>query len=84
MIKVTVQSKNGLHARPASVLVKKAAAYEGDITLFKGDKSANAKSIMKVMGLGLQCGDEVCIEASGEGAEQMEKELATIIEEADE
>ncbi|HHT20521.1 MAG TPA: HPr family phosphocarrier protein [Tissierellia bacterium] len=60
---VTIQAKNGLHARPAAELVKLAAASEGDVTIIKGDKEVSAKSIMRLMSLGILQGDEVGIKA---------------------
>ena len=62
MRKVTISAKNGLHARPAAELVKLATAHDGEITISKGDKSASAKSIMRLMSLGILHGDEVCLE----------------------
>ncbi len=74
----TIKDKMGIHARPAAVMAKEAKNY-GDtvITVNFGDKSANASQLMKVMGLGVKCGDEVKITVEGPDedavAEAMEK-----------
>lgn len=55
----------GIHARPAGVLVKTAAEFESEITIFKGEKSADAKRIFAVMGLSVKKGDTVRVTVSG-------------------
>lgn len=47
--KIKVENKLGLHARPAAMLVQAISKYESDITVSKGTKRVNAKSIMGVM-----------------------------------
>lgn len=66
---VTVGSSQGLHARPAKLFVEAAQNTGAKVTVAKGDKSVNAASILGVMSLGVDKGDEVTITAEGEGAE---------------
>jgi len=56
----------GIHARPAGLLVKKAASFKSDITISKNDKTADLKKIFGIMGLGVKQGDKVVIKISGE------------------
>ena len=56
----------GIHARPAGLLVKKAASFKSDITISKNDKTADLKKIFGIMGLGVKQGDKVGIKISGE------------------
>lgn len=67
MVEVSIRIKNptGLHARPASILVKEAMKYKSKISLIKNDKEYNAKSIMSVMAMGAAMGDEIKIKADG-------------------
>lgn len=67
---VTVQHEVGLHARPASLFVRKAGEFNSDITVTCGDRSANAKSILSVLTLGVHKGAEIEIEAEGEDADE--------------
>ncbi len=67
---LVITNKIGLHARPATLLVKTATAFESDIALVKGDKSVNAKSMLAVMSAGVKAGDTVIVRASGEDEEQ--------------
>ena len=45
----TIKDELGIHARPAGLLVKKAASYASTIMIGKGEKSADAKRIFGVM-----------------------------------
>ena len=71
----------GIHARPAGLLVKKAAEFKSDITLLKGDKTADAKKIFSVMALGAKCADEITVKISGVDEESAAAELQTFFEE---
>ena len=55
----------GIHARPAGVLVKTASEFESEITIFKEEKSADAKRIFAVMGLSAKKGDTLRVTVSG-------------------
>jgi phosphocarrier protein HPr len=55
----------GIHARPATVLVQHASKYDSAINLEYKGKSVNLKSIMGVMALGIGFGAEVKISADG-------------------
>lgn len=63
----TVTNETGLHARPASQFVQLAKKFESDITItnLKTSKSADAKSIIKVLILSLIKGTPLRIEAEG-------------------
>ena len=62
---IIVQNKVGLHARPAALFVQAATAHQSKITVTKGEKSGNAKSIMGILALGVQKNDEIVINADG-------------------
>ena len=55
----------GIHARPAGILVKTAAEFESQITIYKDEKAADAKRIFAVMGLSVKKGDTVRVTVSG-------------------
>ncbi|GLU49679.1 HPr family phosphocarrier protein [Nocardiopsis ansamitocini] len=77
--RVKIESKVGLHARPASLFVKAASAFDGDVHVAKGDAApVSAKSILGVMSLGAKHGDEIVVTAEGEGAEALLDTLAEI------
>lgn len=64
--KITVINKSGIHLRPASELSKIAAHLKSDITLTKGEKTVNPKSVLMLMSSGIVCGDEIIVECEGE------------------
>ena len=65
-----IQLANGLEARPVAVLVQKASMFDSKIYIEAEGKKVNAKSIMGMMSLGLNAGEEVTVIAEGteEGA----------------
>lgn len=76
---VVVENKTGLHARPAALFVQTAAQYAADITLRKGDKTINAKSILMVLGLGITQGTKISIAATGSDEEPAVNALTELI-----
>lgn len=61
----TLNNPQGLHARPASLLVQAATQSKSDVTLIKNNKEYNAKSILGVLSLGAQKGDTLEIKIEG-------------------
>lgn len=61
----TVSDPEGMHARPAGLLVAKAQEYQSSIIVTRNGKSVDAKRIFGVMGLGVKQGDEVTVKVQG-------------------
>ena len=61
----TIKAEVGLHARHAGILVRVTSRYQSEITLSLGDRSANAKSVLALMGLGVRKGDLVKLTVEG-------------------
>lgn len=78
---VTVASKVGLHARPASLLIKAAAAAGVPVTIGRvGETAVNAASMLSVLALGAKHGEEIEITVvDGEGADAILAELVDIV-----
>ena len=79
-IEVILNNESGLHARPASMIVKEAGKYKSEIKIIKGEKEYNPKSIMSVLSMGAVKGDTLLIKAIGEDAEVALGELKDFIE----
>ena len=62
---VTIKLAGGLEARPVAMLVQVASQFEASVYLDTEDKHVNAKSIMGMMSLGLDTGDELTVVADG-------------------
>ncbi len=63
---IQIKLKNGLEARPVALLVQEASKYDSTIYIHSGDKRVNAKSIMGMMSLHLNNGDELEVSADGQ------------------
>lgn len=77
---VEIRNKLGLHARPASLVVKLAGKFESEIQLIKEDTEINAKSILGVMMLAAGPGQRVTITADGSDEIEAVDALASLIE----
>ncbi|NNE95520.1 MAG: HPr family phosphocarrier protein [Acidimicrobiales bacterium] len=77
---VEITNPSGLHARPATLIVQLVQASPADLTIIKGDKPANAASIMSVLALGGSTGDTVSLTASG-GSDADQAELVASVTE---
>lgn len=78
--RVLVENRLGLHAKPASMFVQKANQFQSEVYIRKDQTRVNAKSIMGVMILSVQKGDEIDIEATGDDEENAVNELTALIE----
>lgn len=62
----TIQDELGIHARPAGMLAKAAAACKSVITIDNGTKKADAKRLMAIMSMGVKKGHTVTVTVEGE------------------
>lgn len=76
-----ITDPEGIHARPAGLLVKAAKKYASELKITKGEKTANMKTIFAIMGLGVKTGEEVTITAEGEDEEKAVTELESFFKE---
>ncbi len=76
---VVVASTHGLHARPAAIFTQAAAKAGVPVTIAKNGRSVNAASILGVISLGVDHGDEVELSVEGEGADQVLDELTGLL-----
>ena len=81
-LKHLVLNEQGIHARSATVLVSTAMRYCSNITLWKGDESADMKKLFQVMKLCVKQNTLIIIGISGqdevEAAKDVEKVLSTL------
>ena len=80
--RVNVGWTEGLHARPASIFVRAATASGVPVTVSKADGSpVNAASMLAVLGLGAQGGEEIVLSSEAEDAEAALDRLARLVAE---
>jgi phosphocarrier protein len=77
---VTLRNATGLHARPAKVFAKAAAASSADVVVMKDGREVNAKSVLSVLTLDCHQGDEIVIRTEGDGAAETLAELVRLVE----
>ena len=58
-----IKDRNGIHARPAGLLAKKATEYDFDILLECKGKVADIKRLLAIMSMGIKMGDTVKLNA---------------------
>ena len=78
-ILLAVTDKEGIHARPATILVQTASKYTSDVSLSYNGKSVNLKSIMGVMSLGVGQNADVTITAEGDDEAKAIEAIAEIM-----
>ena len=77
---VTLENATGLHARPAKIFARAAAASAADVSVEKDGRRVNAKSVLSVLTLDCHQGDEILISVDGEDADATLAELVALVE----
>ncbi|SMB99678.1 phosphocarrier protein [Thermanaeromonas toyohensis ToBE] len=76
---VIVTNEAGLHARPAALFVKTAQTFKSKVVIKHGEREADAKSILGVMGLGITKGTPIIIWAEGEDEREAVEALEKLV-----
>lgn len=63
--KITVNNESGLHMRPGRLFVQQAKQQECEVTVVLNDKSANGKSLVQLLKLGIDSGKEITLRCEG-------------------
>jgi phosphotransferase system HPr (HPr) family protein len=79
---VTVRNPEGLHARPADLLVRIASKYESTILIGKDGEMVDCKSILSLLTLGAGQGTELSVSAEGADATAALESIAQLFEAA--
>ena len=77
--KIVIKNKLGLHARPAALFVQVANKFDSDITVKKGSRKVNGKSIMGILTLEAGSGSAVFVKIEGNDAHQAMTELEKVL-----
>ncbi|HTF20957.1 MAG TPA: HPr family phosphocarrier protein [Chryseolinea sp.] len=62
----TITSMEGIHARPATKLVRLAKEYRSNISLKKGDRLVKLNSMLNILTMGAREGDTITIIVEGD------------------
>ncbi len=77
---IIVNHKTGIHARPAALIQNIAKEFKQNITISLNDKTADAKSILDILNLGISYQDSIVIKVYGDNAEKIAENISSIIE----
>jgi phosphotransferase system HPr (HPr) family protein len=76
-IRMTVIDESGLHARPAARFVQAASRFASRIVIRNGEREADAKSLISLLGLAVRLSSVITVAAEGSDAEAALASLAT-------
>ncbi|MDR2368075.1 MAG: HPr family phosphocarrier protein [Deltaproteobacteria bacterium] len=66
----TITDPDGIHARPAGLLVKRLQGFPCSVTIGKGEKSADGKKLFALMKLGVKKGETINFTFDGENEDE--------------
>ncbi len=77
-----VKNKTGLHARPAAAFSSAAASFQSVVKVKNLDKGkeVNAKSVVRVLSLGMSQGTRICVSAEGADEEAAVNTLVSLVD----
>ena len=78
-IELEIMNPTGLHTRPGAELVRLAKTFASEIEINKNDKTANAKSIVKLLKIGISQGDRIRLICNGDDETEALETLAEYI-----
>ncbi|MCI6791429.1 MAG: HPr family phosphocarrier protein [Lachnobacterium sp.] len=77
---IKIKNPTGLHLRPAGNLCKEAMKFKSKITFEYRGNTANAKSVLSVLGACIKSGDEITLICEGEDEREALQSLIAYIE----
>lgn len=77
---IMIKNSQGLHARPATLLVRIASSFKSNITIEYNGKGANAKSLIGILSLGVNKDNVINITIKGSDEEKALQEICNLIE----
>ena len=72
-----ISAPEGIHARPATALIRLVKPFKSDITLSKGGKTVKLNSMLNILSLGAKGGDSVSVQIDGEDEVAAAEAIAT-------
>lgn len=72
---IIVANESGLESKPAAMFIQKASNYKSSLWVEKGERKANAKSLLGLLSLGVGSGSKIMLIAEGEDEEEAAREL---------
>lgn len=76
----TITDPLGIHARPAGAIAAEAKKFSAEITIAKGDKTADGRRLFALMGLSAKAGDTLTVTCVGEDENAAADALRALLE----
>ena len=76
-----IRNASGLHLKPAARFCEEALKFKSTVTFTFGNTTANAKSVLSVLGACVKKGDEIEIVCNGEDEQEALSALRRVIAE---
>ena len=77
----TVKDPNGMHARPAGLLVREASRFSSEIMIENEGKKASAKKLISLLSLSVKCGNTIRVTVIGEDEARAAEVLSVYMKE---
>jgi PTS hybrid protein len=77
-IEIVLHNDVGLHARPAALLARSVAGLAAEVTVRFGDRTADARSVLALLGLAARRGDTLQVSATGDQAAEALDRIARL------
>ncbi|ABN53934.1 MAG TPA: HPr family phosphocarrier protein [Hungateiclostridium thermocellum] len=77
---ITINNISGWEAKLAAMFIQKASNYKSTVWIEKGERKANAKSLLGVLSLGIEKGSKIVLTAEGEDEVEALNELENYLE----
>jgi phosphocarrier protein HPr len=77
----TILDKEGIHARPAGILVKTASMFGSKITAENKGREVDMKGIFGVMSLAAKYGEKITVRAEGSDEDEAIEEIKRVLKE---
>jgi len=81
---LVLQSRGGLHARPATFLVQMANKYQSKIKVVLDGKEADGKSVIGLLTLGAGQGKEITLVVDGTDEQEAMADMFAFLQQAEE
>lgn len=78
--KVTIKNPTGLHLRPAGILCSQAMQFQAQVLFHYRGNTANAKSVLSVLGACIKSGDEIELVCDGEDESEALAAMVSAVE----
>lgn len=78
--KIKITNRSGLHLRPAGIFCKEAMRFKSLITFGAKGSTANAKSVLSVLGACVKCGDIIELCCDGDDEEEALEAMRAVVE----